>query len=142
MVDEEPGIIKLGKLIANNALRVEHDAPDAVDVGFFGILLAPDTDLTALKLKNAIQRAEQGVESILSLDDFYAEEQGLSWPTISVWIGDQGLALALIGLGAALELWDIVKPSDVGILDEALVTQMLNMGFLFVKVGPDSILRS
>lgn len=139
MTDDEPGIIKLGKLIANNAIRVEHDAPDAIDVGFFGIVLAPDTDLTALKLKNAIIRAEQGVDSNLTVDDLLTGE--VTYPTLGVWLGDQGLALALIGLGAALELWDVKRPQEVGVLDEHLVTQMLNMGFIFIDVGPESILR-
>lgn len=140
MADEEPGIIKLGKLIASHALRVNADTPDATNMGFFGIMLGPDSDLTALKLKNAIVRAEQGVDANMDLQDFCAED--ISYTRIGIWLGDQGLALAFMGLGAELGLWDIVLPQTVGIVDEALVQRMMGMGFIMIRVTPDSILRS
>lgn len=138
---EKTEILKLCELIAENAIRIDVSEPDAVDVGFFYIRLKPDTTLTSLKLKNAIVRAEQGSHSDMTLEDFLNKE-GVSYTTLGVWLGDQGLALALIGLGKALELWDILLPGDAGITNRALVEQMIGMGFVLAKVGPDSILRA
>ncbi len=138
---DKPDYVKLGELIAENAIRIDVWEPDAIDVGFFHILLKPGTDLTALKLKNAIVRAEEGSQSSMTLEDFLHEE-GVAYTTLGVWLGDQGLALALIGLGKALELWDVVLPGDAGVTSRALVEQMIGMGFVLAKVGPDSILRS
>ncbi len=137
---EKEGIDKLIDLIGEHAIRVERDTVDATDVGFFGIILKPNSDLTARKLKNALERAEQGKHINLGLDDFL-QDQGQTYSTLGVWLGDQGLGLALIGLGAQLELWDVVLPTDVGVLDEALVARMIGMGFVKAVVGPDSILR-
>lgn len=140
MANEKPEIIKLGELVTKNAIRVEADVPGAADVGFFGIVLAPDSDLTAVKLKNAIERAEKGAFMDIQLDKFRTDD--LSYTTLGTWIGDQGLALALIGLGNLLELWDIVMPQTVGITDEALVQRMMGMGFLMLHVPETSILSS
>lgn len=136
---EKSEIVKLGEMIAANAVRVERGVVDSQDVGFFGILRHPDSDLTALRLKNAIVRAEKGMHQDMPLSDML--EQEVSYPALGAWLGDQGLALALIGLGADLGLWDILLPSSVGVTDEALFQQMIGMGYVALLVGPDSILR-
>jgi hypothetical protein len=131
---------ELAKMVFANAERVERYTNDAVDVGFFGIKLTEGSDLTALRLKNAIVRAEKGINSSMTLADF--GEGDVSYTTVGVWLGDQGLALALMGLGKALGLWDIILPMDVGTPDSPLAQQMMGMGFVMLRVGPDSILRA
>ncbi|WNN95189.1 hypothetical protein SEA_MAGRITTE_238 [Microbacterium phage Magritte] len=133
-------IVKLGEMIAKHAERVERGTNDSRDVGFFAIKLAADSDLTALRLKNAIVRAEEGMYQSMPVEDLL-NDQGVSYTALGAWLGDQGLGLALIGLGAELGLWDVVLPSDVGVLDGPLFQQMIGMGFVNLLVGPESILR-
>lgn len=140
---EKSEILKLGELIVANAVQVEKNSlevPDAVDVGFFNIVLNSAGDITALKLKNAIIRAEEGVHLNVTVEDLL-NPGGVSYTYLGGWLGDQGLALAFIGLGAALELWDVLLPTSVGVTDGPLVEQMMGMGFVHLLVGPDSILR-
>lgn len=140
MTTTKSGIEKLRELIIANAIQVSAGTPDSADVGFFGIVMPPDSTLTALKLKNAIVRAQQGKNEDLDLEQIAAED--ISYTRLGIWLGDQGIALALIGLGSLLELWDVVLPTTVGVVDEALYQQMLGMGFVLARVTPDSILRS
>lgn len=136
----KPEYVKLGEMIAQNAERVERGTNGSRDVGFFAIRLYEGSDLTALRLKNAIVRAEEGSYQSMPVADLL-NEQGVSYTALGAWLGDQGLGLALIGLGAELGLWDIVLPNDAGVLDGALFQQMIGMGFVNLLVGPDSILR-
>lgn len=139
---EKSEIQKLRELIVENAVQVDLPEPDSADLGAMHIILKPKSDLTALKLKNAIVRAEKGEHQDLSVESLSDPESGVSYTTLGVWLGDQGLALALMGLGKILELWDIVLPRDVGITDEARSRRMVGMGFVMLRVSPDSILRS
>ena len=43
---------------------------------------------------------------------------GPSYIELGAWIGDQGLALALMGLGSALGIWGIITPQTLGIEGE------------------------
>lgn len=138
---EKTDIQKLGDLIGEHAVRVARNAPEAVDVGFFGVVLAPDSDLTPLRLKNAIERAGKGVYANLDID-LLSHPDGVSYTTLGAWLGDQGLGLAFIGLGALLDLWEVILPSSTGITDEDLFQRMIGHGFVLLRIGPDSYLRS
>lgn len=140
MAEPTPEYVKLGAMIAKHAERVERGTNDSRDVGFFAIRRYEGSDLTALRLKNAIVRAEKGAHQSMTVEDLL-NDQGVSYTALGAWLGDQGLGLALIGLGADLGLWDVVLPSDVGVLDGPLFRQMIGMGFVNLNVGPDSILR-
>lgn len=142
MAEDKPEWVKLGELVAEHAVRIDAEEPDSADVGFFHVLQKPGSDLTALKLKNAIVRAEKGSFMDISLADLTGPESGTSYTTLGAWIGDQGLALALMGLGKILGLWEIVLPSTAGIYDQDLAQRMIGMGFVLIVPGPDSILRA
>lgn len=137
-------IEELGKLIVENAVRVDRGTNDSIDVGFFAIIVPPDSDLTALRLKNAIERAEEGVHTNMKLADFLSQPEdgspGPNYTMLGAWLGDQGLALAFMGLGNYLELWNIITPADVGVADERLYEQMIGMGFLHISVPEDSLI--
>jgi hypothetical protein len=51
-------------------------------------------------------------------------------------VGDQGLALMAMGLGALLGLWTLITPKMLGVSDE-LVVQMAGMGMVSIMVGFD-----
>lgn len=132
-------IDKLRQMVIANAVQVEHGTPDSADVGLISILMPPDSDITARKLLNQIERAEQGVGGAMTVDDLI---DGPAYTALAVWLGDHGVALAFMGLGNLLEMWDIVKPEDEGVTDENLRQQMMGMGFIRISVGPESILFS
>lgn len=136
-------IAALADLITENAERVIPGTTDASDVGFFSIRLREGSDLTAVKLKNAIVRAETGVgDFVMSLPDFLSQEgaPGPSYTQLGVWLGDQGIALAFMGLGEVLGLWKVITPLDTGITDKALFERMLGMGFVHISVPPESLI--
>lgn len=51
------------------------------------------------------------------------------------WIGDQGAALTLMGLGAALALWELLTPKSIlgEFVDDHTAMQMSGMGMIAIK---------
>lgn len=58
-----------------------------------------------------------------------------SYIELGAWVGDQGLALQLMGLGAILELWNLLTPYTVfgKLLSPDLVMNMAGQGFVAVQ---------
>jgi hypothetical protein len=59
-----------------------------------------------------------------------------SYIEIGAWIGDQGLALLLMGLGSLLEIWDLLTPMSMFNFTEEDPTtkRMIGMGYLSIIV--------
>lgn len=49
-------------------------------------------------------------------------------------IGDQGEALAIMGLGKALDVWDLLTPNMMPFIPEALRIEMAGRGMVSIKV--------
>lgn len=47
-------------------------------------------------------------------------------------IGDQGMALSLMGIGKLLGLWELLTPKSMG-MPEELISQMAGMGMITIK---------
>jgi len=47
------------------------------------------------------------------------------------WIGDQGMALMLMGLGAVLGIWNLLTPKTIGCPEDQVMNMAAN-GFLFI----------
>lgn len=56
-------------------------------------------------------------------------ESGPSYIVLGAAVGDQGLALCLMGLGKALGLWDVITPGSLGVTGEA-ADRMAGQGFV------------
>lgn len=69
------------------------------DVSFFKVAAKDDPD--PQKLKQCIISEGGG---------FLFDGQEHGYMEIGVWIGDQGVALTLMGLGAVLHLWKLLTP--------------------------------
>jgi len=63
------------------------------------------------------------------LDLLHGEEY--SYLQIGAWIGDQGLALRLMGLGQLLGLWQVMTPKMMG-LPKNMVDMMVGMGMISI----------
>ena len=53
-----------------------------------------------------------------------------SYIELGAWLGDQGAALMLMGLGALLGLWEVATPKMIPGLDKPLMDMMAGQGFV------------
>ena len=97
-----------------------------VDLIFFEVSAKgePDTD----ELRRLITESRQG--EFCELDPWDGKEH--SYIEVGAWIGDQGLAMMLMGLGAVLELWPLMTPRMLPGLPDALVQQMAERGMVSI----------
>lgn len=85
----------------------------------------------ASKLKELVQNNKKG--EFCDVDLFDGGEH--NYIEIGAWIGDQGLALTLMGLGTLLGLWKSLTPKTVlGTLPKELETRMAQQGFVSIQV--------
>lgn len=102
----------------------------SADLMFFKVHAAPGADANELGLLvRANVKGEFGDVSV-----FDGKEH--SYLELGGWIGDQGLALQLMGLGNLLGLWDLLTPrtmlGDLGLSEESLMA-MAGQGLLTIK---------
>lgn len=94
---------ELHTFIQQHAQVGPRGAAGGVDVYFFTVKAAPGANAATLQ---ALVRAHKGVH--VEVDLFDGKEHG--YPEIGAWLGSQEAALALIGLGTQLELWQLLSP--------------------------------
>lgn len=52
-------------------------------------------------------------------------------------MGDQGIALTTMGLGAVLGVWNVLSPASLGFAsDDPLAQQMAGMGYVTIQAQP------
>lgn len=128
----------LNKLVSKSVEQVTPGTEGSVTVGFFSVVKRPDAEVDALELVARIKAATKG---------YYGDEpverllEGPSYIELGGWIGDQGVALGLMGLGAILGLWDIITPMTLGI-EGKQADDMMGTGFIMIAPGSESLLRS
>ena len=103
----------------------------SADLVFFKV--SKDDDATQQELERLVRKNRSG--EFASVDPFDGEEH--SYIEIGAWIGDQGLAMQLMGLGFLLGSWKLLTPKTVfgDILDENMVQQMAGMGMVSIKAS-------
>lgn len=97
--------MSLTEYVRKNAIRCLPEDADA-DVIFFGV--RKSTSATAEALKESISSHKGEFCEVNLLD---GNEHG--YIELGGWIGDQGDALLLIGLGAALGIWKLLTPKTI-----------------------------
>lgn len=128
-------INRLADTVRANIEQLPARAEDAAFVGMFSIRQKEGSNLTADTLVELIKASSKGVFQDVSVERL---QDGPSYIELGAWIGDQGLALALMGLGERLGLWSVVTPDTLGIDDEKLASHLMGMGFVMVAVEADS----
>lgn len=88
-----------------NVIRCEPGAGD-VDVVFFGV--KKGDNVNAQELREAISN-HKGI--FTDIDPLDGNEH--NYISLGGWLGDQGLALMLIGLGTTLGLWKLLSPKTI-----------------------------
>lgn len=97
-----------------------------VDMVFFEVSAKADPD--AAELHRLIEDNTKG--EFGDLNPFDGSEH--SYIEVGGWIGDQGLALMLMGLGALLNLWPIMTPKMLPDLPDDLVQLMAGRGIITI----------
>ena len=100
------------------------------DVQFFKVALKNNPDKN--KLKKLIEKNNGVFDNELNLFD--GDEH--SYIEIGRWIGDQGDALLLMGLGKLLGLWNLLTPNSMlgDLVGDDLKKQMAGMGMVSIMV--------
>ena len=99
------------------------------DMVFFEVCGKDDPSADALR--ELITNSRQG--EFGDLDPWDGKEH--SYTEVGGWIGDQGLALMLMGLGHVLGIWKIMTPKLLGLPDN-LVMQMAGQGMVTIMPPP------
>lgn len=92
------------------------------DVYFFQVAAAPGADADTLRRFIAEHKGE--CNPLDRCEHSYIELGG--------WIGDQGLALMLMGLGTVLGLWKMLTPKLLPGLDKELMDMMAGQGMVSI----------
>lgn len=117
-------------------LCVDHPGEDkqpeghTVDMVFFEVSLkdAEEPEKLREQLRELVAAAKAG--EFCDLDLLNASEH--SYLQVGAWIGDQGLALMLMGLGHLLGLWQVMTPKMLGLPDDT-VQMMVGMGMICLR---------
>lgn len=128
------GIEKLGTLVRDNTVQVPTGTEGETSVGFFSVMQNPGSVLTSAELASAVKDAPHGYYMDVDTDRL---KVGPSYIELGAWIGDQGLALSLMGLGKILGLWEVITPADLGVTGEK-ASEMMGLGFVLIAPVDDS----
>lgn len=117
----------------------ESDAP-GIDVLFFFRVTAvgsPTADaLRQLLMERQDMAGGEGPDLLDGHEHGYIE--------IGAWVGSQGLALSLMGLGASLGLWQLLTPRNMlpALIPEATAARMAGQGYVtIVAPAPPGTVR-
>lgn len=135
---EQTPISALADLVRANTEQVQDNTLDSVSVYFFNVRKRADSTLTAEELVTALSKAEHGYYAEIPLERLV---QGPSYIELGAWIGDQGNAMALMGLGEILGLWKVITPATLHMPVESHA-QLAGSGFVMLAVPKDSLLMS
>ena len=118
---------ELVEFIRNHVSNIEKDSPAEfhADLFFFKILVVGDP--SAERLTELIKNSEKG--EFCDVDMFDGKEH--SYIEVGGWIGDQTLALQLMGLGFHLKLWKLFTPNMMPVPDQ-IKSQMAGKGLISV----------
>jgi len=99
----------------------------SVDVFFFDVCAKNNPDADTLKKLIAAHSGEFG-----PCDPLDGNEH--SYIEVGGWIGDQGMALRLMGLGVILGLWQVIHPVNMLKLErtDPLAQQMAGIGMVSI----------
>lgn len=109
--------------------ETEQPKGHTADLVFFKVAAQNDPDVDALK--KLITEHKQG--AFCNVDLFDGKEHG--YLELGGWIGDQGYALCLMGLGTVMGLWTLLTPRTVlgDSVTEDLAMKMAGMGYITIQ---------
>ena len=130
MAHAERGACKCGRCADAPPNPEQHQpAGHTADMIFFEVSARNGAD--AETLKTLLRENKHG--SFCDVDVLDGKEH--NYMELGGWIGDQGMALMLMGLGAVLGVWNLLTPKTMMGKDAPadLVNQMAGQGFVAVQ---------
>jgi hypothetical protein len=124
-----------GRCLTENSGTPPIPSSHTANLVFFKVALSQDSPPSAEALRKYITDHYQGVE--LPLDPLDGRRH--NYQQLGAWIGDQGLAMQLMGMGALLDLWTLITPyTEFPELstDTQRATTMAANGLLFIQSRP------
>lgn len=97
------------------------------DMVFFKVAARDNPD--PKQLEELIRESKSG--EFVDVDLFDGKEHG--YIELGGWIGDQGLAIMLMGLGGVLNLWKLLTPYTIPGMTGGLARQVAESGFLSIQ---------
>lgn len=142
----------IAKYVADHTERGECKCGRCIDVGSAPDPSGPHTvDMIMFKVAakgepsadefRRLTREHQGYYAQLNVFD--GAEHG--YIELGGWIGDQGMALRYMALGAALGVFDLLTPRTIlpaGTLPEEMIMQAAQNGFVTVRARPPAEAQS
>lgn len=131
----ERGACKCGKCVDAPADPEKHQPTGhTVDMIFFEVSAKPTA--SAEKLRELVKAVPVG--EFCNVDLFDGEEH--NYMELGGWLGDQGTALMLMGLGTSLGLWSLLSPVTMLHLksDDPLTKQMAGAGMISVQAKKET----
>lgn len=124
----ERGACKCGKCFDGQP-NPENDQPKGhtADLVFFQVAALPEASKD--EFLALVKESKAGEFCDVNLLD--GKEHG--YFELGGWIGDQGTALMLMGLGAVLGAWKLMTPKMLPGLPDALVNQMAGSGMITIQ---------
>ena len=104
---------------------IQHEG-HTVDMEFFKVSLKNNPNPEVLR--QLIKDNPTGAFSEIDLFD----GKDHNFMEIGGWIGDQGLAIVLMGMGNLLGLWEVFTPTKLG-MPPLLAKELAGQGLLFIK---------
>lgn len=86
------------------------------------------------ELRSLVEAVKDG--EFCTVDVFDGNEHG--YMELGAWIGDQGLAMMLMGLGSLLGVWKLYTPKMFGLPDD-LAMQMAAGGMVSIRAVPTPV---
>lgn len=80
------------------------------------------------ELRALVEAVKDG--EFCSVDVFDGNDHG--YMELGAWIGDQGLAMMLMGLGSVLGIWKLITPKMLGV-PEAMAMQLAQGGMVLIQ---------
>lgn len=131
-VTAERGACRCGRCVDAPA-HPETQQPQGhtANVEFFEVSAKEGADAEALR--TLITENKDGVFAVCDLFD--GKEH--NYLEIGGWIGDQGLALTLMGLGALLGLWKLLTPTSIfgAAIPKEQAMQLAGMGMVAIQAA-------
>jgi hypothetical protein len=103
-----------------------------VDLFFFDVCAKAAPDAQTLKKLIAEHRGEH-----VEVNLFDGKEH--SYIELGAWIGDQGLAMQMMGLGVILGLWEVLHPGMLGLnRNDPMAQKMAGAGMVTMRAKESS----
>ena len=117
------GECRCGQCIDNSGKDIQ-PCGNTADLVFFKV--AARNSPVATKLKELIASLPKDDVDLLDGHEH-------SYLEIGAWIGDQGIAMTLMGIGSILGLWDLLTPKMIPGISQEMALDLAGRGMLTIK---------